>query len=190
MRRSPLAIGISDVTKELEKHKEQFAKCINATCSDFAKSGPGWVSQEVTKVYGIKPSDFKTQYRGYTKAGKIKIGHVPIDNIKLRYSGRTLTIKHFGMTPTQIPKRKPYKVSAAVFKGRKKMVSSKAFIATANNSTLAWKRVGRDRMPIRPVKTLSAPQMVTSQYTEIPIQRRISYNLAKRWDHHVDRFNK
>lgn len=189
MRKSPLAIGISDVAKELEKHKVQFAKCINATCTDFAKRGPGWVSQEVRQVYGISAADFKKEYKGYTKDGKIKIGHVPIDNIKLRYSGRTLTIKHFGMAPKERPNKK-YKVSARIFKGQKKIVSSKAFIATAHNSTLAWKRVGRDRMPIRPVKTLSVPQMVTSKYTEIPVQNRISQELVKRWDHNVDRFNK
>lgn len=185
-----IAMTISDISKDLEKHQEQFAKCINATCSDFGKRAPGWVSQEIRKTYNISPSEIKSKYKGYDKSGKVRIGHTDIDNIRLKYKGRPLNIIHFEMRPKKRPNR-PYNVSARIFNHRRKMISSKAFIGVGKGDvTLAFKRKTRSRYPIRTVQSLSVPQMVTSPYTEKPIQERISKELTKRWDHNVDRFNK
>ena len=184
-----LSVTISDINKDLKKKESQFAKAINATTSNFGRRGQGWVSQEVRKVYGTDLKTIKSTYKGFKKDGKIKVGGVKIDNIKLNYNGRSLTITHFGMTPKVRP-AKPYQVKAAVLKGAKKVVASDAFVASPKGATLAWRRKGAERMPIAPVKTISVPQMVASERTQPAIQKRIGEELTKRWEHNVSRFNK
>lgn len=180
---------LSDIKSDLKKKESQFAKAINATTSDFGRRGQGWVSQEVRKVYGVDQKTMKSTYKGYKKNGTIKVGGVNIDNIELKYNGRLLTITHFGMTPKVRP-GKPYQVKAAILKGSKKVISDDAFLAAPKGTTLAWRRKGRERMPIVPIKTLSVPQMVTSERTQPAIQKRIGDELNKRWAHNVKRFNK
>ena len=180
---------LEDVKDDLKKKESQFAKAINATTSDFGRRGQGWVSQEVRKVYGIDLKTIKGSYKGFKKDGKVKVGGVNIDNIKLNYNGRLLTITHFGMTPKVKPS-KPYQIKAAVLKGSKKVVATNAFLASPKGVTLAWKREGTERMPIKPIKTVSVPQMITSKRTQPSIQKRIGEELTKRWEHNVRRFNK
>lgn len=184
-----LSVRISDINKGLKKKESQFAKAINATTSDFGRRGQGWVSQEVRKVYGTDLKTIKGAYRGFKKDGKVKVGGVSIDNIKLNYNGRLLTITHFGMTP-KVRQSKPYQVKAAVLKGAKKVVASDAFLASPKGETLAWRRAGTERTPIKPIKTVSVPQMVASERTQPAIQKRISEELTKRWEHNIERFNK
>ncbi len=180
---------LSDIKADLEKKESQFAKAINATTSDFGRRGQGWVSQEVRKVYGADLKTIKSAYQGYEKKGKVRVGGVKIDNIGLKYNGRLLTITHFGMTPKTRP-AKPYQVKAAVLKGAKKVVAADAFIAASKGAMLAWRRIGKKRTPIAPVKAISVPQMVVSKRTQPAIQKRIREELTKRWEHNVDRFNK
>ena len=198
-----LSVTISDINKDLKKKESQFAKAINATTSDFGRRGQGWVSQEVRKVYGTDLKTIKSTYKGFKKDGKIKVGGVKIDNIKLIYNGRLLTITHFKMTPKVRPSgNRPYQVKAEIIKGARKVVN-KAFLAEGRGgATLAWRRVKASggykgkgnqypsRYPIRPIKTVSVPQMVSSKRTQPAIQKRIGEELTKRWEHNVSRFNK
>lgn len=186
---SNLTVTVSDIKKDLEKKQSQFAKAINATTSDFGRRGQGWVSQEVRKVYNTDLKTIKSTYKGYKKEGKIRVGGVQIDNVKLLYQGRTLTLSHFGMTPKARPS-KPYQVKAAVLKGAKKVVASDAFVGSPKGVTLAFRREGSERLPIKALRALSVPQMVTSDRTEPSISKRISEELEKRWEHNVERFNK
>lgn len=187
---SGISITISNIRRDLERKQSQFAKAINATVSDFSKRGPGWISQEVRKVYGTDLKTIKSTYKGFYKEGKIKVGGVKIDNIKLKYNGRLLTITHFRMTPKTRPSNsKPYQVKAEIIKGARKSFR-KAFLASPKGTTLAWKREGEERLPIRPIKTVSVPQMVGSKRTQPQIQARIREELNKRWLHNVKRFNK
>lgn len=195
-----ISVDIKAVTEGLERKQRNMGKAINATVSDFGRRGPGWISQEVRKVYGVDAKTVKSDYKGYEKEGKVKVGGVKIDNVKLKYSGRVLTISHFKMTPKARPS-KPYQVKAEIIRGRKRVVN-KAFLADPSGPVLAFKRTKAKagskgkaikyptRYPIKTIKTVSVPQMVESKMVSPELQKRIGVELKKRWDHNVERFDK
>lgn len=194
-----ISVDIKAVTEGLERKQRNMGKAINATVSDFGRRGHGWVSQEVRKVYGVDATRIKDDYKGPKKKGTVKVGGVKIDNVQLKYKGRLLTITHFKMTPKTRPS-KPYQVKAAVIKGVKKVVGKSVFLAPTKKKNedgtiedgkiIAWRRTGAERLMIMPIKAISSEQMITSERTQPGIQKRISGELKKRWDHNVDRFDK
>lgn len=134
--------GYDNVLKEIQSMKSKSEKVVNRTIADFKSRGPGWVAQEVTKVYNIKKSDVNKDKKGVKKTGSIKAMGTRLDNLSLIYRGRPLTLTHFNMTPTKPPElsekrvtihipgvgfrnvrqRKKVDVKATIYKGHKKVI--------------------------------------------------------------------
>lgn len=133
-----------DVVKEIQSMKAKSEKVVSRTVSDFKSRGPGWVSQEVRKIYNISAHDInEDRKKGKKGRSFIKVQGTKIENATLVYNGRPLTITHFNMTPTTSPKlsdkripihfpgvgfrmvrqRKKIKVKATIFKGDKKPIT-------------------------------------------------------------------
>ena len=189
-------------------------KAISRTVSDCKQRAPAQVTAAVTAVYGIKAKDVteagKGAKRGAKTVGKIKVKGVSIDNVQLEYSGRLLTPIHFSMTPKVPPGGgRKYKVKAAILKGQKKVLHPEAFVAGATKprkSTtntepassetkkkkreapyIAWRRVGKNRQPVWPIRTLSIPQMITNEKVNADIKERMEDLLIKRLNHNTER---
>lgn len=201
MSKKPLIsvdVSAADVKKYLERKQSNMAKAVSATASDFRSKAPGWVSKEVRSVYGVDTKAL-TSAKGKPYAdGSIKLGIERITNFSINYNGRVLTPTHFKMKPIRRPKKTPYVVSAEIVNGSRKDLSSTAFLAPAkkrvdgdtNIAELPFVREGDGRYPIRSIKTVSVPQMITGERVADTLSDIINKNMEKRLKYHIERFGK
>ena len=199
------------VKKQIENMKDAPQKVMKALTSDIKTRAPGWVSTEVTKTYGIKKSDISGR-----KVGTVTVKGNDARNVKIVYTGRPLTHTHFSMSP-KVPKEGGgYTLKATVIKGQRKTIGNvkkltkKQRAALAKNFTgsgskssdhspimlmranggqyLPFQRVSKNRNDIEIKKTVSLPQMVSSERTHDDIQQAINEGLGKRLEHHMNRY--
>ena len=199
--------------KKLDDNKKAPQKVFKALSSDARKRVPGWVSTEVTKTYGVK----KTEITG-KKVGDVKVQGSDIRDMKIVYSGRLLTHTHFSMSP-KVPKEGgSYTLKATVLKGQRKTLGqvkkltkkqraelAKNFTGSGTQNSdqspimlmranggqyLPFQRKSANRNDIDVIKTLSLPQMVSSDRTQLAIRTAIDDGLRKRMDHHMERYMK
>lgn len=177
--------------KGIDATNKSMVKAVASTVKEFGNKsrGPSWVSQEVRKKYNIKLSDFKSFYKGTVRANPILLYGIKIDTVELKYTGRLLTASHFKMKPGKRPKnrRKKYTVSVDITGTRKNLPKGVFLGSNGKGKDIPWQRVGRERTPIEPIKTISAPQMITSKRVSSDLNERINAELGKRLDHHINR---
>lgn len=183
--------NMGDVIKKMNGLKADSEKVIQSTMKDIAGRAPAWVSQEVTKVYGIKKAEIKgNATKG--SAGTVKLSGTIVDSYTLTYKGRVLTPTHFSMTPKMRPAgNRKYTVKASIHKGEKKVLGSNVFLGqsgSAGTTHIPFQREGTERLPIKAVKTLSVPQMIDNEKVNEAIYKRIAEEGIKRLNHHVDRY--
>ena len=109
----------AEILEKLKSLEDGGEKALKGTINQLRRRAPGWVSQEVTNVYGIKKSEIKASG---TKegAGSISLAGKTVDSLYLVYRGRVLTPTHFSMTPKKRPAgNRRYTVQASIFKGQK-----------------------------------------------------------------------
>lgn len=184
--------GYEDVVNQISTMNRDSAKVINRTISDFKSRGPGWVSQEVAKEYNIKKKDVNETKKGVKNAGKVRVQGVTLDNIEILYQGRLLTPTHFAMKPKTRPTNgKAYTVTAQIKKSEgRKALGSRVFLGKSGRegtTQIPFQRIGTERLPIKAIKTLSVPQMITNETVSENIHKRINEELAKRLDHNLKR---
>lgn len=199
------------VMKKLDDKKKAPQKVMKALSSDARKRVPGWVATEVTQTYGVKKSEITGK-----KIGGVKVQGSDVRNMKVIYTGRPLTHTHFSMSP-KVPKEGgSYTLKATVLKGQRKTLGNVKKLSKAQRAALAknftgsgsksstkspimlmranggqylpFQRMSSNRRDIEVKKTLSLPQMVSSERTEEDIQRAISGGMEKRLDHHMKRY--
>lgn len=194
--------------KDMKKAPRQVLKSLTA---DAKKRAPGWVATEVSKVYGVKKSEITGK-----KIGSVKVQGGNIDQVQIVYKGRVLTPTHFSMSPkAPKPNRGSYTLKASIIKGERttlgkvKKLTKKQRAALAKNFTrsgtqksdhspvmlmptgstyIPFQRRSINRKDVQAVKTVSLPQMVSSERTEKGIQTAISDGLGKRLNHHMQRY--
>lgn len=201
--------------KQLENKKKAPEKVLKALTADAKKSVPGWVAAEVSKVYGVKKAEISGG-----ELGSVNVTGKTLKDVKITYTGRTLTPTHFGMTP-KTPGQNAYTLKAQIIKGQKatlgkvKKLTKKQRAALGKNFTrsgtqnstsspimlmhtgntktggtnyIPFQRQSVRRDDIKPIKTISLPQMVSSERTKDNIQQAINEGLQKRLEHHMKRF--
>lgn len=182
-----ISIDTDGIKEGLENTQGNMAKAVRATVSDFKKRAPGWVSKGIREVYGVDTQSIKEAKGPIENAGTIRLGGVSVKNCAIKYEGRVLTPVHFKMTPKVRPKRR-YKVKAAIFKGQKKVLHQAAFLGSNGKNDIPFIRLGKKRLPIKSIKTLSVPQMITSDKAGETISRLINENMEERLQHNIKRF--
>ena len=196
--------------KMLDEKREAPKKALERTLSDVRKRAPGWVAAEVVKVYGVKKSEVTGN-----KLGTVRVEGKNLKSAKIKYTGRLLTHTHFGMSPTAPKPGGGYTLKASVIKGQRatlgkvKKLTKKQRAALAKNFTgsgaqtsdhspimlmrakgghhLPFQRKSTNRKDIKVIKTISLPQMVSSERTKESIGKTISDNVEKRLKHHMER---
>lgn len=189
--------------------REESQKAMKRLMSDVRKRAPGWISAEVTKEYGIKKAEIP-------KVGTVKVIGRNVMNAKIRYRGRVLTPIHFSMTP-KTP-RESYTLKAEVIRGQKKVLGKKKKLTKKQRTRLPlnfegkgqhhspkspimlmnagggtyipFQRKSQNRNDIEAIKTISVPQMVSSDRTRDGIQATLEENIRKRLDHHTKSLQK
>lgn len=184
--------GYEDVVKQLNSMNKDSAKVINRTIGDIKSRGPGWISQEVTKEYNIKKKDVNGTKKVVKKAGSFRVSGEKLDNLVIIYQGRLLTPIHFSMTPTARPVNgRAYTVRVRIKKnGGRKVLGSNVFLGKSGREgtvQIPFQRVGKRRLPIKAIKTLSVPQMITNEIVSENIHKRMNEEIAKRLDHNLKR---
>ena len=197
--------------KKLDDTKKAPQKVMKALYSDARKRVPGWVATEVTQTYGVK----KTEITG-KKIGDVKMQGSDIKNLKVVYTGRPLTHTHFSMSPKMPKEGGSYTLKATIIKGERKTLGNVKKLTKAQRAALAknftrsgakssdhspimlmraqggqylpFQRVSKNRNDVEIRKTVSLPQMVSSERTHEDIQTAINEGLGKRLDHHMKRY--
>lgn len=197
------------IQKQLENMKKAPKAVMRAMTADAKKRVPPWVAAEVSKVYGVKKGDISNG-----DLGTVKVTGDSFKDVKITYTGRTLTPTHFGMTP-KAPGKNAYTLKAQIIKGQKatlgkvkkltkkqraaltknftrsgtqKSTSSPIMLMPTGSTYIPFQRISTNRKDVVAIKTLSMPQMVSSKRTEKNIQTAISEGLQKRMDHHMERY--
>lgn len=198
--------------KQFEALQGKSEKVMKRIVSDARTRVPGWVATEVTKVYNIKKSEVTPSKVGKAtkQAGHIRVTGDTIDSMQIVYTGRVLTPTHFGMTP-KTP-RETYTLKAEIVKGQKSILGQKKKLTKKQRAELGknFRRQGRrtspnspimlmptgstyipfqrksvDRKDVEAIKTISMPQMVSSERTSENIERAITEGLQKRVAQHM-----
>ena len=199
--------------KAIQSVQGRAEKVINRVMSDVRPRAPGGVASEVVTVDGIKKSEITPAKTGSGKksAGSIRVKGDTVQTLQIVYKGRLLTPTHFRMTPKE--PRDSYTLKAMILKredktvlGKKKKLTKKQRAnigrnfqrqGTQNspNSPIMLMRTGSTYIPfqrkkqarnsVEAIKTISMPQMVSSERTREGIDQAISEGINKRMAQHL-----
>lgn len=144
----------------------------------------------VREKYSVKSERVKKSLKEH-KANKNNL------NAWLESKGFTMTLASFPHNPQKVgSRRKTIKVRVKKNEGYKALSPSidpisgrtlRPFIQTAKNATLIWHRVGENKYPIYPFRTLSIPQMISDKTTIDTIQSMANKKLQERMTHEINR---
>lgn len=179
--------NLADLKRSFDKMNDQSKNAVKKTVADFKTRAPAWVSAAVSEKYGISKKDVKSTMKGTRKAeGTIKLGGIEVENIALVYSGRVLTPTHFKVKPTA-PTAKRKDITAEIIRGRRvSLAPGRAFLAdNRGGGYIPFMRTGDSRYPIKSIKSVSVPQMITNEEVAEKIKENIEAGLQKRLEHHV-----
>lgn len=146
----------------------------------------------VTLNYSIKSADVKKSFDGGIKKPSRSDLTATITS-----KGHTLSFAHFPYTPKNNKRAKKSIFSSMVMvniiKSKGKVVSRKGFVAstgaTSQDKTQfnVFKRLGKARLPIAPIRTLSVPQMITNEKVGPLIQKAAQEKFDERLEHEIIR---
>ena len=203
--------------KQIDGMKKAPRKVVKAITSDAKKRVPGWVAAEVSKVYGVKKGEITSQKIGTVKPRGESIEQVKIVYTgrvltpthfgmspkapkpdRGAYTLKATVIKGERTTMGKV-KKLTKKQRAELAKNFTRSGSQKSdhspimLMHTGNarsdgTSYIPFQRKSADRDNVEAIKTVSLPQMVSSDRTHEGIQTAINNGLGKRMDHHMKRY--
>lgn len=139
------------------------------------------MKKEAVKLYEIKSGDVQ-------KTLKLKRASSSNMQASAQSTGKPLGLFHFKVKPRKRPtKRVKYiKVKIKKADGYKDIKTNpKAFIAD-HNALNVFKRVGKSRLPIKRLTSLSIPQMISNPEALAHIQQHAQETLEKRTAHEIE----
>ena len=81
----------------------------------------------------------------------------------------------------------PYNITAEVYRGKRKTIGGTAFLGSnGGGGYIPFQREGDGRTPIKSIKTVSVPQMITNPQVSEKITEAIDEGLRKRLEHHLE----
>lgn len=177
-------------------------KAYDLMLSDVRSRLPAKITKAVTGVYAIKQSEVRKAGKSAQKTAQITKGkpivNIRMDGLTMTYQGRRLTLAHFKLYPGGQPAKRKYKVKATIFKGKRVTINGKGtppFVAPtsrkgAGATWIAFTRLGKERLPIAPIRTVSIPQMMENETVAEIINTEKDKLVLKRFQYHLDRFMK
>ena len=201
--------------KELQALKGKSEKVIQRVIDDMRTRAPGWIASEVVKEYGIKKAEITPAKAGKASksAGSIKVKGETVDTMQIVYTGRMLTPTHFSMTPKAPPEGRGYTLKAMILvrenktvlgkkkkltkkqranigknfrrQGTKNSPNSPIMLMPTGSTYIPFQRKSQDRDDVEAIKTISMPQMVSSERTREGIDKALEEGLEKRMAQHM-----
>lgn len=186
-------IGIKTVSNigEMKKYIQNGGtKSVSRAMNDALNKGRTALSKGVREQYTIKAGDFKENSR-VSKATptNLKKGRIEVESRRLTVGTST----HFRITPKQYSSQKGKKVSRrskaslTVKKGSKKQMKHAFVVNPASingGNTMLWQREGEN---IKPITSLSVPQMVTDQKVYNAASKVMETTYQERLKHYMER---
>ena len=198
--------------KQLKQMQKAPQKVIDRTLSDMKTRVPTWIAAEVANVYGVKKAEVnsgslgKMTVKGDTlKTIKIKytgrvltpthFGMTPKAPGKNAYTLKASILKGEKATLGKV-KKMTKKQRAALAKnftrsGTQSSTHSPIMLMSTGNKKeggtnyIPFQRKSTDRKDVEAIKTLSLPQMVSSERTAPNITKAINEGLEKRLEQHM-----
>ncbi|MDA3732041.1 hypothetical protein PBV87_11165 [Niameybacter massiliensis] len=147
------------------------------------------IGRIVPKEYAIKAKEVKESFAG-------GVNYPTKSNLEasLTSKGKRLSFAHFPFTPkTSIRKGKRAVVKVTIKKSRPKVTSKVGFTASTGAKSddkvqfNVFRRLGKERFPIAPIRTLSIPQMITAEGIDEKIQSFALEKFEQRLEHETNR---
>lgn len=147
------------------------------------------IGRIVPKEYAIKSKEVKESFNG-------GVNYPTKENLEasLTSTGNRLSFAHFPFTPkTAVRKGKRAVVKVTIKKSRPKVASKVGFTASTGAKSEdkvqfnVFRRLGKERFPISPIRTLSIPQMITAEGMEEKIQSFALEKFEQRLEHEMNR---
>lgn len=184
-----MAVDIEVDTKALKRvaielaevSKKDVPKAMVAALNRTIQTVRTDMKREATQLYEIKSGDVQKT---------LKIGRASASRLQAnaQSTGRPLGLFHFKVKPRKKPTKKIKAVQVKIKKadGYKDIKTNpKAFIAN-HNALNVFKRVGKNRLPIVRLTTLSIPQMISNPVALANIQKHAQETLEKRTAHEIE----
>jgi len=149
------------------------------------------VGRIVPQSYAIKAQEVKDSFKGgIKKPTKSDL------TASITSRGHTLTLAHFPHTPTKPAGKKTKYVKVQVKKDSAKRyinIYPQPFVASTGAKSAdkiqfnIFRRLGKERLPIEPLRTLSIPQMITNAGASEKIKKIMQDKLEERLEHEIIR---
>ncbi len=160
--------------------QEEVPKAISAAVNRTITSTAAQISRVVRETYQVKAGDIKSTIKQKKSNKSDLIGEIVS-------TGRLLTLyHHFKIAPRKRTKRK-YTVKATIKKGQQQSIPG-AFLGSrrATGTPQVWMREGKSRYPIKVLRSLSVPQMISNEKNMDRIQAHAQKVLDERIEHELD----
>lgn len=198
--------------KALEKAPQ---KVINSTIGDMKKRVPSWIAAEVSQEYGIKKAEVTGQKVGKVKVLGSRMENIAITYTGRvltpthfsmsptvpkagSYTLKATIVKGQRSTMGKVKKltKKQRAALGKNFRGEGTRSSDHSPIMLMHTGAksaegtqyIPFQRKSKNRSDVEAIKTISLPQMVSSERTAPNIQKVISENLEKRLYHYMERY--
>lgn len=191
MAKGPILVDTKQLDRliiELKGFEKEMGEAVYHTLNRTIDQVITQTGRIVPKSYAIKNKEVKQSFaRGIKRPTK--------NNLKasITSKGHTLSLAHFPHSPkTRLKKR--YKVKATIKReGGRKTINTQPlpFIASTGAKSSdkvqhnIFKRIGTSRLPIKLIRTLSIPQMITNEKVASQIQRAAQERYEDRLEHEV-----
>lgn len=153
------------------------------------------VGQTVPKYYAVKSTEVKESFKGGIKKPTKTNLTASVTSVS-----RRLSFAHFPYTP-KTPKRGrkgtksvfQYAVMVTIKKDKGKVLSRTGFVATTGAKSEdktqfnVFHRLGKNRFPIAPIRTLSIPQMITNEGIGKIVMESAEQKMKERLEHEIMR---
>jgi hypothetical protein len=201
--------------KKLRAMEKAPQKVVNGVMGDIRKRAPSWVATEVAQTYGVKKAEITGQKIGTVKVRGASLEDVqivytgrvltpthfsmsPTAPKEGSYTLKATVIKGQRTAMGKVKKltKKQRAALGKNFRGEGTRSSDHSPImlmhtgAGSSDKTqyIPFQRKSKNRSDVQAIKTISLPQMVSSERTMPGIQKVIDENLEKRLDHYMDRY--
>lgn len=170
-----VAVELADVSKK--DVPKAIVSALNRTIQTVGTD----MKREAVQRYEIKSGDVQKT---------LKINRASASNMQANAlsTGKPLGLFHFKVKPRKQPTKRIKSVKVKIKKtdGYKDIKTNpKAFIAN-KNALNVFRRVGKNRLPIVRLTTLSIPQMISNPAALENIQRHAQETLEKRTAHEIE----
>ncbi len=170
---------LKKAVEKLSQFPKQMPKATSSAINRTITFANKRLKQEVRKEYSIKNEDIQ-------KTIEIKKANPSMLSASIKSSDRRLTLQRFSKNLGVWKKGKLIKVKVKKSGAKKLNTTPKAFALTLNGNIHVAKREGKKQYPIKVLRTLSIPQMISNKKIAQIVQQETQEKLKERIEHEVN----